>query len=768
MDTELQPLDPKTGNAPETRIKDVTSLNAVIKRVIDADQQAAINRIPVQKMVDGAPPFNQDYLDNTGQEGRCNLNFGDGKARLKLEASGYYDLTESVPTLAFVQTDFGDPTQRAYYNGVISEEFHRMLKSWKQFDIKFQLLVQNFITHGLGFLYFRDDVDWHWEVAGLSDFKIPRSTTNEDDCDIAVVLRDVTVSKLYKWIKDVPDDDTRWNKPTVQKAIMEASGGKNVTNDWGKFQEQIKNNDLYVSATAQQTISIAYAWVREYSGKISQYITLKDGSNTEYLFKAENVFECVNECFNFFLYEIGTNGLLHSTRGLGHEIYGTVQVLNSLRCQSVDNAKLSGSLLLQPNTEMDAEDMAILFYGGAAYIPPNIKVQNATLAKPTNNIMPVLNQMSLALRTNSGDTNTQSPEASQREKTKFEVQGEMTKEGILPTANMNLFYQPWGRHINEVWRRVSNKTLRKTDPGAKEVFELRQRCIDRRVPIEAIYNAKYVTPVRAIGYGSPTARLLALDEFLQYYGSLDPVGQNNLLRDRFALRVGYGQVDRYVPTLEAGGRVPVDIEIAELQNDMMSGGGKPSVRVNDMHILHLQVHFPSIQDDLTAIEGGQGSPELLAAINIKIQHIAEHMKMLKPDKLNKGVVNELQREFNNTAERVTAANKHAQVEAEKNMPQGPQMSQKERDAEAAHQQKMRHLEEEHQLKMRLDAEAAAQKRATADADSAARLRAQANRTRVIEGAPPLAEAPEPVALPAPAEPIIPPTVGPTPAPAPTA
>jgi hypothetical protein len=772
MDADTQTLDSKTGKPPETRIKDVASLNAVVKKMIESDQGSAMNRVDVQKMLDGTPPFSDDYLRQTGQDGRCNLNFGDGKMRVKLEAAGYYDLTESVPTLAFVQTDFGEPTERQNWNGIMSEEFHRTLKDWKQFDANFQLLVQKFISHGVGFLYFRDDVDWRWDVAGLDDFKVPRSTTlSEDDCDIAVVLRNVTVSKLYSWIKDVDEKDSRWSIDEVQKAIMNASDQKDINNSWEKFQEVIKNNDLFVSTTAQQTVAIAHAWVREFTGKISHYITLQNGGNTDYLFKAENRFDNVNECFNFFPYEVGSNGTLHGTRGLAHEIYGAIQVINSLKCQSVDNAKLSGSLLLQPATEMDAEDMAILFYAGAAYLPPNLKVQNANLANPSNNILPVLDEMSLSLRHTSGDVSTNARDASQREKTKFEVQGDMTKESVIPTANMNLFYQPWGRHLNEVWRRFTSKGVRAKDPGGKEIHEFRKRCIERGVPEEAIFGAKRVTPVRAVGYGSPTARLMALDEFMQYYGSLDPVGQNNLLRDRFAQRVGYSQVDRYVPKIDVGGRMPVDLEIAELQNAMMSAGQQASVRPNDQHLMHLSVHFPDIENDLLKMEEGQGDEQIFNGVKVKIEHIGLHMERLKPDKLNEDQVAEFTRVYNNVSQRVVAAQKALDVQMAKQaqqQPQGPQISPQMQMKLADHQLEMHMRQEAHQLEMRLMEESATQKRTLADAGSAARLRAEANRARVLQGAPAFPAAPAPIPMPAPAVPVAEPAPAPAPAPAPVA
>lgn len=748
MAEDLATLDPQTGAAPARRIKDVSSLNGIIKAIITADEPAALARLDVQEMLDGAPPYNPDQIRQSGQEGRCNLNFGDGKARVKSESAGYYDLINSVPVLARIFTKFGDEADWSYNSNVISEEFHRMLMSWKAFSPSFQLLVQKFTSHGLGFLYFKDDIDWHWSVAGLDDFKLPRSASIiEDDLDMACCLREITVGKLYGWYQTA-GTDPRWNKKAVEDAILNAHDPTQKTGPgvWEKFQEMAKNNDMFASATAKNSVSLAHCWVREFSGKVSYYLTLRGGENTDFLFKCEDRYDCIDQCFTYFPFEIGSNGSLHSARGLGHEVLAAVQVLNTLRCQTVDNAKLSGSLLLQPTNETSAEDLAILFYAGAAYIPPNVKVQSNTLNNPSQGILPIIHDMQLSLRQNTGDTLSKASDTS-NEKTKFQVQAELLKEAVLPTANLDLFYDPWGRHLEEVWRRCRRKSVKDSDEGGQDILDMIKRCVDRNVPKEAIYAADHIVPMRAVGYGSPANRLLAFDEFMQYFGQLDPVGQNNLLRDRFAQRVGYAQVDDYVPRIDKGARAPTDTEIAELQNVAMSTGAKLTVRGNDNHILHLQTHFPDLAKDCEASESGQASQQLLAVMTLKISHSKEHVDLLKPDKLNEKTVAELIRQYNNLSQRVEAATKHAMRAAEEQQaqqqqsPDGGQHSVKIQQMVEESQTRRQIMLDEAETRRQIRENDATQKRVIRDTASAAKMKDHAARLF-------------PNAAPAPAEPVV--------------
>lgn len=660
-----------TGKAPKTRIADCKSLNAIVKKLVELDLVSALNRQDVQAAVDGKPPYDERWLIDSGQEGRCNLNFQDLKKRVKRECMSYYDLTESVPMLAIVHMPMteDDATVKMNWCQIMSEEWHKMLKDWNSFNPYFQLLVQRFVTHGMGFLFFEDDINWKWRVAGLEDFKMPRMTTlAEEELDIAVAFRDVTTSQLYHWCEQADDSDKRWNKQEVYKAILNAYSNQAVWSqgEWEKWETILKDNDIYAAHRANEYVKLAYVWVREYSGKVSYYLTIRLGTNDDYLFKCENMFENVNQCFNFFPYEVGTNGTLMSVRGLAYDSYPSAQVLNTLRCDTVDSARLAGKIILQPKSAIEAEDMAIIYYGGVVYIPPEVTIQDIKLQNPADAILPVINDMSNLLKGDQPDISprTNQPQGDQR-KTKFQVQKEATEDNVLPTAQLDLFYPSWKRHLNEVWRRTRNKDLKASDPGGREVFDFRKRCHNRGVPMEILLSAEsWVEPYKAVGYGSPTSRLMAFDEFMQYWGSLDPVGQNNLLRDRFAQKVGYSQVDLYVPRIKVNGRMPMDAEIAELQNAAMSAGVPVSVMPNDHHILHLQAHLPNLEVDLEQLEGpGQGNnPQLLQVAEAKTQHAARHIEYLKPDKLNAELVAELQRKFNNLSERTSAAAKAFQIE----------------------------------------------------------------------------------------------------------
>jgi hypothetical protein len=176
--------------------------------------------------------------------------------------------------------------------------------------------------------------------------------------------------------------------------------------------------------------------------------------------------------------------------------------------------------------------------------------------------------------------------------------------------------------------------------------------------------------------------------------------------------------------------MPVDLEIAELQNNAMSGGTPSTVVPNDNHILHVQVHLPSLTGDLDALESGQLTPQLLQSAQIKAQHVQEHMKTVKPDKLQGKLVAELTRQVNNAVERVQAAINHAQMAQAKAQKKGQTMSADSALKSQESQADIRRKDEEHALKMKLMEQEGNQKAALRDSETASKIHAEALKARL--------------------------------------
>lgn len=733
---EEQPLPPLR------RILDAKSAHALYRDARDADKENAFNRKEVSAMIDGDPPFDDGELDSLGHGDAVNLNFLEGSAIIESALSSYNDLTSSVDILWKCHTKFGDKADRPELGQIISEEWTRINKEWPRFEYNVQHLADKFVKHGVGVTYFDNDIDWRWKTAGLGDFHLPRDTEAcEEELDYAIATRSYTISRLYKFIENPKAAKAAgWDVEMVKQAIWNSHKGIGSTTspsvgDWEEFQIQVKNNDLRWSyGNKAPKVKVNHLYVREFNGKYSHYITDEAGNLKDFLFKREDRFKTVGDCFVIFTYGIG-NGYYHGIRGLGYKIFPQIQVSNRLRCRLVEGGMLGSSLLIQPSSAEDLENLNLVYYGPYAVLPPNMKTIERTVPNFAQNVMPIIADLSRQIQNNTGSyaSRAVTPENPSTERTKFEVQAQLQQESTLSTAAMNLFYLPWKRLGQASFKRAQSKDYRQDDPGGREVFEFRRRCAERGVPVAAIYAVDTIEPVRAIGYGSPGNRLLALNEIEQMAPQFDPVGRRNALRDRVAVRVGFEAAERYVPKSEANQRPPIDAKIAELENGSLRQGQLVSVQPGEMDEVHLGIHLGDMTHVIDLTSQGQYDPkEAITYFRQGFPHCGGHLNQMSRDPMNQGKVKAIEHGIEilmqqaSQIQKALMADMQAQAEALQKQAMQQQTDQGGIDPELqrkmeAHALAMRLLQEASQVKMGIKQHEAQQRMALKDVATARKM-----------------------------------------------
>lgn len=738
---DLQTIDAK-GKVPETRIKDHAGLHAIYKNLIIADESSAADRSRIMDMFDGAPPYDPIVLRRMGQGYRANLNFGEAAADLEQALTAYNDLVTSVDRLVTIKTKFGDESQREEYGSIIAEEFNRLItKDWPSFYFKQQLLSYYFVAQGLGVAFFEDERNWQWNVCPIGDFLIPRGTpATEDKIEVACVRRVYLAHELFKYIENPKvAKEAGWNVEAVRDAIRDArtSRPEEGTN-WEELQREIKNNDIFYSHVRSREIHVVHYYVREFDGSYSHAIGRRDGMG-DFLFKKLSRFKKASEAFHVFTYGVG-NGQYHSIRGLGYKIFPHIQTTNRLRCAIADGAMLQTAVLLQPQTAEDVSRMTMAYSGPLAFLPPGLQVVQTQYPNLAMNVMPIVDEMAMVRQSNTGSYRTQMNSPSGKPRTATEIEAQVANEAVLSSNAINLFYVPWGRLLREQFRRLQRDSWVPGEPGSAEAKAFRQRLEDRQVPWEAVKQVYDVDAVRAVGLGSPAARLTAFNEFMQLLPRFDELGQVNAVRDRVAARVGYDMVDRYLPNPNVKNRIPTDAKIAELENASMQAGKVLTVLPNENHAIHLSVHLRETPPLLEAIQNNQiaDKQQTLAYVTSLYEHCNEHLVRISQDvtkqdqigqfKLAMNLLREaavnLQRDVEEDIRKAAEAEQQAALEGGQLSNITPQM-----------QMKM----QEHQLDMQLKQEKAAlenrfkelemkQKLALQDAQAAASLRSAMTKT----------------------------------------
>ena len=742
----LTNIDEK-GKAPKTRIKDHSSLNAIYKNLVIADQAAASDRSKVMDMFDGAPPYDPIALRRMGQSYRANLNFGEAAADLEQALASYNDLVNSVDRLINIRTDFGDDSQKEEFGSIISDEFTRLItKDWSSFHFRQQLLSYYFVSQGLAVAFFEDERNWQWSVCPIGDFLIPRGTyATEDKIEIACARRIYLAHELYKFIENPKiAEQAGWNVEATREALLAASSTRPIEgSNWEELQRELKNNDIYYSNMRSKEIHVVHYYVREFDGSYSHAIGRRDGMG-DFLFKKVGRFKNSTEAYHIFTFGVG-NGQYHSIRGLGYKIFPHIQTTNRLRCAMADGAMLQSAVMLQTNSSEDISKMTLAYNGPMAFLPPGLQIVPNNYPNLANNVLPLVNEMAMVRQSNTGSYRTQMMTPRGNPRTATEVEAQTANEAILSTNSINLFYVPWGRLLREQFRRLQRDTWIPGEPGEKEATLFRKRLERRGVPWEAVKGVYNVDAVKAVGLGSPAARISAFNEFMGMLPRFDEAGQINAVRDRVAARVGYDMVDRYIPNPNVKNRIPADAKIAELENDAMTNGRQVSVLPSENHSIHLAVHLREAVPLTKQVQDGQVAPQdkqkMMMFLTMLYQHSNEHLVRIEGDKTKQQDIGQAKMAMNLLRESVVNLQRDVEQDIREANAQQQQQALEQGQVQGMTPEMVIKMQN-HELDMRLKQEKAAmeqqfkeaelkQKLALQDAEAAAKLRTAMNKNQTV-------------------------------------
>lgn len=640
----------------DPRIKDATQGYAIFRRLRRDDWESAQKRANIDYQIDGGLPYDEQVMIDANRGEDTNANFMEAKAEDDASQKPFIEMTTVARTLWNISTSHGDENEQVRYGKIISEEFSRTVRAWVDFSYYRLRLAQQFTRHGVGFLYWEDELDWRWRSDGLAAFKLPRNLESRPGAiPYCTCEREMTVDEIYKFIRkeDSVREVGRWDVDAVKQAI-----GSAVMNDdfifddgqWEAVMRRIRENDLAVGSTSPK-VKTYHLWAEEFDGAVSHYIGLQTGavkingdSDTKkrsgWLYEHRNRFKTgFAGCIIPFFYGIGTHGTIHTIRGQGEMQFGPIAISNRTRCKFVDGVNAASSIVLQAETANDAAQTAYVQMGPFLILSGNSKVQATAMPDVSGRMLPLLNDMA-TLRENVSGSNARGSayagDATQGDrKTKYEIQADQNHTGSIESALLTLFFEPWSRAGDIMFKRMMSDEVSDLTPGGPEALDFIARCLKRGVPEQALRDVYAVEAVRTIGYGSPGARQAAADEIYQMSGSFDAVGQKLAARDRIASIPGvdYQTAESYVGPIDHQ-RKTVDDQIAEIENGIFQQGIKIPVTDGQNHWVHIQHHETLVTNTIGAFKQGQmQGAQVVPILTAVLANMTEHAQALNIDPL---------------------------------------------------------------------------------------------------------------------------------------
>lgn len=646
MYTEVRTVDKESHEIPEEKLGSVEVVRSIYKSLLNEDLIASGNRALCQGLLDGEPPYDEDELAEEGCSGITNVNWGAAGTIYNSYQASLLDTTTSIDKLLSIHTTLGTDAQKNQNNKIISEEITRMLKRWNKFSFNVQNIGRCSVWHGLGVAHWSDNESWMFSSGGLDDFLVPSGTlASEDELDFVFARRSMRPNELMEKIRDEEvAGDLGWDVNAVLDAIAMAAstGSRSSYSSMEDIQKSIKNNRLYDNYATEKPIDIIHCWVKEFDGSITYYITTEGTtkfSNTfsvdsigyggeSFLYKKLNAYESFDQALTLFPYSIGTNGFIHSIRGLGSLLYPQIQSLNMLNSKLIDSARVSSEVHLRAVSELEGLDADISRNGNYTMIPQGMEVIPHTSLDSSKSLIPAIGASQNMVSEIAGMIDTRSLLTGEN-KAAMNTSSMDEQRSRINDSFYDQWISSWGRVYREIVRRITNKKYDPSTPGYREIKSLVKRLEDKGVSKEIFYSIDWelTEAYRSIGSGSIASRKRALAALSSLQGYMDEEGRKQYVFDFASSEIGYDLASRYF-SYNVKPRVPYeDQKVAELENILLTMGRDITVLPDENHKLHLDVHMPPLEETFAAYESQQlPLEEALSLMNAGYKHVIQHVQ----------------------------------------------------------------------------------------------------------------------------------------------
>lgn len=628
---------PIAGSLPKARLTSATQASQIFWNTHQANKARNVYGAYLQGIADGNPPYRQSTLRNGGQGWRANYSTKEAKARKDTAKTPYYDLFSAGPTYCEVRTKVDGKVPAEDASGIITIEFHKMLKDWPGFDLNFWKMLDDFVGFGRGWIYWPDMDSWRFKRVPWWRVRFPDGTdVDPEDWELFTIEHVYNPVNLNAYIRD--EETARvagWNPKQVRNALTQAVPlDPNSAEDAMLVQQMIQDQDIGLMYRAS-TIQAASVYVREWDGSWSRMVvqTGKDSSapvelnNCDWLYYKNGVADEVAELMAGFLFEV-EGGSINGLGGLLRDIADQVMVKNRMSCERVNNGFLRSTVLMQAQTASSRVKGGLLTVGGGVtLISEGMQIQQSSIIGDIQSLGQLNEEMGRELDINTGIFRPQQEKPSGNPEPLGATQLRFAQSSVLTNSAVNRFQIQMDWMFKEVYRRASKDVSKSSDKGIKAALAFQKRCLDRGVSREQLEKPDSVTAFRVIGNGSPGMRQQLTAELANFLPilQLGQRGLRNFAKMIIAARGGQDTVERLMPAADEADLPSEQDREALEENASIKVGSQVIVIENDDHLVHLRRHFEASFGALQAVQQGGNPTEAAAFIQGALPHIGEHI-----------------------------------------------------------------------------------------------------------------------------------------------
>ena len=665
----------ENGKAPESRLRNASQAFEVAVEIEKSNKKRSGKMGRIYRAYNRFPPTQYSKLAKEGGDWQSNVNFGMLAFVVDNNLASFFDMLTERTQTAEIVTKKGDAKERREWSEYISIGFDQAIQRWDEFLLNQEQGLLDMLLYGKGVEMWEDNDGFMTKHIPADEILVPDSTKiNLGNFDVVVVRWKYQLHELYDAIKDEASaEEMGWNVDAVIEAMRwKRDSWRSKTSE--EFLKDVKEGNVTLTSHLKENISVFILYVKEFGGKVSKHIVLRDYApafsltrgaipkmgdkehdtkinDIGFLFSKTAMFENYKQVFAVFIDNAGS-GMWHNTPSLAEKIFVQCRQYDFAMNAIMDAIKINMSLILQGSTAEATEKLKDLVLGPYTILPADVNVAQQRMSLPTGDATNALQFLMLDMNRGIGNYRIHEKGQGGEAPTATQSQLDATEAAKLTGTQLRRFNSQHSIYYRELYRRFVD--MKEGEEGYETFKEFKDFMAEKKVPKEAwqFKNIHSIKSTMLAGAGSPSYKLMAAQQTIQLTNiSPKDEGQANAVRDAIAALQGRNNVDRYLPR-EVRPDPTWDEQKIGFENELMESlvlnPQNVMVFPGDNHVQHVTGHLNDMARTLTLVnqsmQGGKFTKEEGQAAMTKMLnmggHINGHMQFLSRDESKKEMVKE--------------------------------------------------------------------------------------------------------------------------------
>lgn len=363
-------LNDDIGNTPivsqELTVENRTISNAaqaysVCDTLVSDWKRGILNAARITSKLNGERPYNQKKLKDSGKDWKTNISTGFLASECGKVIPRFY---MPIKTAKYLTASELPPS---WPNGIEKTQHFRQVitdavRNWPKFNFYMRGLAREVAVFGFGFNVFFDEYEWRPTLMRMDKGFVPQGTEVMEEPQFFMAKYDYKPSELLNLLRSsVEAGRTEWNVDNVVAAINAAYPPPvdSTYPEARSYEELIRQATWGYSYTkGAKMIRTYHLFAKETTGRVSHYVLLSNQSavaptsvgspvdDTKMLYQSLDQFESMDDVVNTMVFDYG-DGTIHGAWGVGQILYDLAVQVEKIRCDSIDNIRLTNKVKIQ-------------------------------------------------------------------------------------------------------------------------------------------------------------------------------------------------------------------------------------------------------------------------------------------------------------------------------------------------------------------------------------------------------------------------------------